>query len=260
VIRITDMDGQLVWRGTGTVRIESSPLGPCRVEVTQRSARPDGALLSRALALPAEPGGGVHDWTVEYDVPVPDVYSADCGEYEIPFPQVQECAWTLRMDAPEGLLRYLAEQLSQPVETPQEREERLAERARRNIWPDRYAALRDQDSRLSGEAIRPDRYAALRDQASRLSGEAIRPELAEALELMGASARSAESIRASLGGLMGVPPELTGSYERNEQAITSAREAFPYDPLDYGRVYPGNAGTSRWTPPADPDEKVRSCP
>lgn len=46
----------------------------------------------------------------------------------------------------------------------------------------------------------------------------------------------------------------------HEEAITSARSEFPYDPLDYGRIYPGDTGTSRWTPPEDPDEKIRSCP
>lgn len=46
----------------------------------------------------------------------------------------------------------------------------------------------------------------------------------------------------------------------HEEAITSARSEFPYDPLQYGRIYPGDTGTSRWTPPEDPDEKIRSCP
>lgn len=46
----------------------------------------------------------------------------------------------------------------------------------------------------------------------------------------------------------------------HEEAITSARSEFPYDPLHYGRIYPGDVGTSRWTPPEDPDEKIRSCP
>ncbi len=46
----------------------------------------------------------------------------------------------------------------------------------------------------------------------------------------------------------------------HEAAITSARDAFPHDPYDYGRIYPGDTGTSRWTPPEDPDEKIRSCP
>lgn len=53
-------------------------------------------------------------------------------------------------------------------------------------------------------------------------------------------------------------PDWRAAFERNEQVIESARSEFPYDPLGYGRVYP--AGPSRWTPPDDPDEKIRSCP
>jgi hypothetical protein len=46
----------------------------------------------------------------------------------------------------------------------------------------------------------------------------------------------------------------------HERILEEARAEFPHDPLDYGRVYPGDQGTSHWTPPDDPDEKIRSCP
>lgn len=114
-------------------------------------------------------------------------------------------------------------------------------------------------------ALRPDEA----EQMAELEIDLSRWE--EAVERMRTRFLTQRSIREAYGfseaelGLLpegeGIrPPDWRAAFERNEEAITSARSEFPYDPLAYGRIYPGDAGTSRWTPPEDPDEKIRSCP
>lgn len=55
-----------------------------------------------------------------------------------------------------------------------------------------------------------------------------------------------------------LPPEVLGVRPEYDELIRSARETFPYDPYDYGRIHP--SGPSSWTPPDDPDEVIPSCP
>jgi hypothetical protein len=54
------------------------------------------------------------------------------------------------------------------------------------------------------------------------------------------------------------PPDFSAAFDSNEELIKSTRDEFPRDPYMYGRRHP--PGPSRWTPPADPEEKVARCP
>lgn len=47
-------------------------------------------------------------------------------------------------------------------------------------------------------------------------------------------------------------------FRDQDRLMKETRSEFPYDPYQYGLYNP--EGPSRWTPPEDPDEKVRSCP
>lgn len=61
--------------------------------------------------------------------------------------------------------------------------------------------------------------------------------------------------RTILGNLSTVPAD---RLEENERLIARTRAEFPSDPYEYGRVHP--EGPMHWTPPADNDGGVPSCP
>jgi hypothetical protein len=69
-----------------------------------------------------------------------------------------------------------------------------------------------------------------------------------------------EDFRAYVREAYGIPAGLIGPDPAHDELIESTLSEFPYDPYQYGRIRPGPEGTSRWTPPEDPEEKIRSCP
>jgi hypothetical protein len=69
-----------------------------------------------------------------------------------------------------------------------------------------------------------------------------------------------EDFRAYVREAYGIPAGLIGPDPAHDELIESTLSEFPHDPYQYGRIWPGPEGTSRWTPPEDPEEKIRSCP
>jgi hypothetical protein len=274
-LTIRGRDEQVVWEGEGELHLDPGPRSaglPARVILRQQEVRPT-EVRSRELDLTAFLREVASHYTVRYLAP-DFPWSRDADPLALPEPPRPD-RMVLDLDYPAQGLGWLADVLNQPFETPEER------RARNEEFESRMRRI-GQGSLALGvlQSMAPDfqRLALAQDryrQASLLSEEEIHRLYADMV-------RTPEDWRRALGFDSSDPPPLDPSWigaagdfgdtfpdvlERiqarsaeHEEAITSARSAFPYDPLGYGRIYPGDAGTSRWTPPEDPDEKIRSCP
>lgn len=118
------------------------------------------------------------------------------------------------------------------------RQQHLTRReARDTLWPD-FAPARNP--------LHPYEIAD-RVESGRMSPEAARAMAAALNQVSGAAARAGEGLTA-----------FAEAFREQDRLMEETRSEFPHDPLGYGRVHP--EGPSRWTPPEDPDEKVRSCP
>jgi len=256
VTEIRDGSGTCIWSGPGRVRVTGRTGLPCHLAIEQTAQR-GGQRIGRALDLGDLVDQYLVDWTVEYDVPQ---WTADPGDVTVEFPAFSERRWVLRIDAPRAVLDHIARRLAEPLLTDAERQLQREENDRqRRMWEDQV---------LHAFAL-PDALAHSADELGRVAASAERAGgavLSAASAISGFINRSADEQarrdRARTEGLVRPDgsPDWEAAFRRNEGVIDSALEAFPYDPLQYGRIYPGNAGTSHWTPPDDPDEKIRSCP
>jgi hypothetical protein len=242
MIRITELDGgALVYEGEGELILGPGPDRPTNlladgVAIRQEQRQEDGEIRVRQIDISGLLEGVRAEYRINY-APSTVVWEQDRDPLRIPDPP-RVRLYELRAEFPMSMGAWLRSVLERSFETPQER------RTREEAWSE---ALRSAD----GYGIVPRAEITFDDIRDGLRRHR-RPEptMAEAL------AQVAESARRAGEGLS----SLAEAFQRNEEAITSTRAEFPHDPLQYGRIYPGDAGASRWTPPADPDEKIRSCP
>lgn len=104
--------------------------------------------------------------------------------------------------------------------------------------------LRSHPSRqLTGQDVR-DAMERMRQQHLDRHAQSFR----EGLRAFGSAAARADEGMVSLAE----------AFQDQDRLMKETRSEFPHDPYQYGRYNP--EGPSRWTPPEDPDEKVRSCP
>lgn len=254
MIRITRLDGELMYEGEGELVVSPGPdNGPPDMVAIRQEERRDGEVRARQLdisGLVLEPSARA-EYRMVYGPTPPTVSfdpSGDAWVFSIPDPQPVR-HWELRADLPEGAFEYIRRALEEPLETPDER--RAREEARAEAIRSAWLAPGPFEAELS-----PVSYRGLICQAFGVDPSLVQSAEEAQIDFSTFLAQMAEAReRAGLG-----LSSLAEAFQRNEEAITSARAEFPHDPLDYGRIYPGDRGTSRWTPPEDPNEKIRSCP
>lgn len=249
MISISRLDGELVYEGEG--ELVMGPGGwfgsPGQVAIRQEERRGAG-VLSRQLDISSLVLGTRAEYRVSEGFRPPPVIDFDPAaepSLRIDVPELDR-HWELRVDLPEGALDYLRSVLEEPLETPGER------LANYRAWHE----AREEAMRSARLAPPPVSYRDLICQAFGIDPSLVQSAEEAQIDLSTSLAQMAEAReRAGLG-----LSSLAEAFQRNEDAITSARAEFPHDPYGYGRIYPGDQGTSRWTPPEDPDEKIRSCP
>jgi hypothetical protein len=248
MIRITGEGGELVYEGEGELVMDQGVLGR-RVALRQEQ-RLGGEVRGRELDLTEFLQAVPPSWSVHRrstPMPVFD-FSLDPPSMSIGIP---ELVTELRVDFPAGSLGWLRRVLEEPMETPEERSarhEQRAERLRTQIMPLDFGPVEPaiQEAVRSFDALR----AALQTEGERRAHQAL---IARTMGIPQRTLYSEDELRDVL--------DMTVVRSAEHDRIIAETEAeFPHDPLGYGRVYPGDAGTSRWTPPADPNEKIRSCP
>jgi hypothetical protein len=260
VIRITRMDGELVYEGEGELVLDPDPFAPGRqgrIAIRQERRR-DGEIMGRQLditELLTQTGSRYTRST--YFPPMGLAFDPSADPLTVPLPpEPAQVVTELRIEGEAPWLDWLRNVLEEPVETPEER------RARREQWENaRRTAMAlaelppDQirwDLGLPPLAVAPDteriRYVPSADLTLAMAEHICQtaPEL--------------EAFRRSIAEAYDLPESILGPDPAHDELIESTRSEFPHDPLQYGRIYPGDAGTSRWTPPDDPNEKIRSCP
>lgn len=255
VTEIRDGSGTCIWSGPGRVRVTGRTGLPCHLAIEQTAQR-GGQCIGRALDLGDLVDQYLVDWTVEYDVPQ---WTADPGDVTVEFPAFSENRWILRIDAPRAVLDHIARQLAEPLLTDAERQLQREAHEQHRRWEEEVLRA----YAISDSLISPAEALARLSVSAERAGIAVRSAASAVSGFIDRAAdEQARRDRARTEGLVRPDgsPDWGAAFQRNEEAIDSALEAFPYDPLQYGRIYPGNAGTSRWTPPDDPDEKIRSCP
>jgi len=263
--------GEVVYEGEGEIQLSSDysfgePDRP-RIEIHRQERRGD------------EMRGMVLDITEFLRTLSPD-YSIQRNPLAVPVPQPLRGTTQLSLSLPAGSLGWLRQALAAPLDTPEERAERAQRREaamrlyQRQVQPVSQAHIAEAFG-LPGEVVfsqddvnratpQVGGYGIGRDHGldellgywrgrARAALPAPLMSFREALESFGRSAELAQQGIASLA-------EIQRRSAEHEEVIRSAEAELPYDPLGYGRIYPGDAGTSRWTPPEDPDEKIRSCP
>lgn len=249
MIRITNLpDGAVIYEGEGELVMGPDCSGsPSRVALRQEDRRGE-YVRSRQIDLSSllEPSARAQYRAVHepFSPTIGIDPSGDAWAFSIPAP-VQN--WELRAEFPPGMGDWLRRALEAPLETPDEC--RAREEARHDAMVEEWReAVRLEPSPVS--------YRDLVCQAFGIDPSLVQSAEEAQIDLSTALGRMAEATERASQGL----GSLAEAFQRNEEAITSARAEFPHDPYDYGRIYPGNQGTSRWTPPEDPDEKIRSCP
>lgn len=264
MMRITRLDGQLVWEGEGELVMSPDSVfsEPSWVAIRQEERQGD-ELRYRQLdisGLVLEPSARAEYRVVYEPTPSPTVGvdpSGDAWVFSIQAPQPVR-RWELRIDLPESAFDYIRRALEGPIETPDERwarEVAWAEAAR-SVWlaPGPFEA--GSETLEAARRLHESQIVSFWEALCQEYG--IDPSLVgvageAGVDFSTALAEAAESAGRGLGSLV-------EAFRRNEEAITSARAEFPHDPYDYGRIYPGDSGTSHWTPPEDPNEKIRSGP
>jgi hypothetical protein len=294
-LKILGEGGEVIYNGQGELRLRPDPLAQGtlgqisiyqeEVRLTEVRGRDiDITEFLRMLQVP---------YNVHYDAPeISLVWDPDPNPLSVPVPSPPDQV-TLSIQYPAEALAWLGNTLRQSFEAEGERRARY-ESIRdwmRDIQPD-ITRLREAMESLARLPLLSGIQSAL-TQAAEAENQQAQQRAAGGHEICVRDYDAEqEVIRAHHG--YGIAPRLTpGDLQRlsfgfdpslideaedsgssfhevleiiparsaeHETAITSARDAFPHDPLDYGRIYPGDVGTSRWTPPEDPDEKIRSCP
>lgn len=229
MIRITGENGALVYEGEGDLVMDPDPFAPGhqgRLSIRQERRR-DGEVRSRQIDITSLLTETGTSYSVHRSFP-PPVLSIDLGTDPptVSVPDLSGVRTELRIDRDAPWFDWLRNVLEEPVETPEERSARHELRAER---------LRTQAMPL--DFVRPA-HQTLIAQAMGIPERTLysEDELRDVLDMT--VVRSAE----------------------HDRIIAETEAEFPHDPLGYGQVYPGDTGTSRWTPPADPNEKIRSCP
>jgi hypothetical protein len=257
LICIIGSDRQQVYAGEGELIEHRNALGS-RIEIRQ-TQRVGAERRGRSLDLTEFLNAISPGWSarrVVRPVPVFD-FSLDPPTMAVPTPEDHEVITELRLDLPADSLSWLKDVLEQGFETAEERNARHEARAEAMIQEQMAPAVQNaaQGIMTFQEALRQvasapvlERMLSMEDRRRR-----YRSAVAAAFGLPEEIVYSDDDVRATLD------ISVTRSAE-HDRIIAEARAEFPHDPLDYGRVYPGDNGTSRWTPPADPDEKIRSCP
>jgi hypothetical protein len=266
VIRITRMGGELVYEGEGELVLDPDPFAPGRQGhlAIRQERRRDGEVLSRQLditELMTQTGASYTSRVYFPPVSLSFDFSTDPPTAAILEPP--QAVTELRVEGEAPWLDWLRNVLEEPVETPEERQERNEQyaEARRRAMMDARMPLEEIRAQLglpehdllqmAHRAVEADiernRRVAL--------GESPDPGgLRQGLEAM------AENLRRAVAEAYDLPESVLGPDPAHDELIESARSEFPHDPYQYGRIYPGDSGASRWTPPEDPDEKIRSCP
>lgn len=254
MIRISRMNGQLVWEGEGEL-VQGPRAGhPTNLladgVAIRQEARWDGEVRSRQIDISELVREVPAEYRINYYAPpLPTIGwdpSGDAWAFNIPVPEPVQL-YELRAEFRPGMAEWLRRTLDEPLETPEERNtrERVRHEARLAAW---------RDPRVPVSELMQSGARSLYENQVRGSTPA---DVAEMFDLdPEVLVRVAEAARRAGEGIHA----LAEAFQRNEEAITSTRAEFPHDPYDYGRIYPGDRGTSRWTPPADPNEKIRSCP
>lgn len=281
-IRITSLpDGALVYEGEGELVLGPRLGHPTNlladgVAIRQEERR-DGEVRSRQIDITSLVREVPAEYRVNYYAPpLPTVGwdpSGDAWEFNIPVPEPVQL-YELRAEFQPGVAQGLRDALERSFETPEERNtrERAWHEARLAAWRNPRVSVNEL---MQGGAVPRDRitFDDIRDDLRRRR----QPE-PTMWDLWQAHRDDQLRMRlydrpvtpADVAEMFDLDPELTGSAasaeemrrrrEEQDELITSTRAEFPHDPYDYGRIYPGNQGTSRWTPPDDPNEKIRSCP
>lgn len=295
VIRITGKHDELVYEGEGELILERDAFGDdshprtlVRQERTRLTRLRGPEVMTRQLDITEFLRTVPEDYTIIRRVegrPCPMLsFDPMADPLRIPMPEVHT-VWHLQVDCPADSLSWLRGILEAPVETPEESRARRA--AEHEEYRSRMRAMRPGLLSLSealenlcgrvglhlgpgldlqnviGRAAEAEAES-LRQQA--LGADITFDDIRESLQESYAdrvrrrhtlSLISPEAVCEAFD----LPPDLVlGPRPDYDDLIDSTRSEFPHDPLDYGRIYPGDMGTSHWTPPDDPDEKIRSCP
>lgn len=270
VIRILGQDREVVYEGEGDLIFwtdtDQPGLHPRRIALRQEQTRPTERRC-RELDLTEFLRVFGSEWRILYGCPEP-IISLDWVVPEeglqVPVPDIHRIS-ELVIQLPAVELSWLADILNQSFETPEERR-RVAE-ARREMyrsapvsWDVRRLGLRDivdamdslglaaQGAGFLGQALQ---------QAAEAEDELNRQATLPRLQGLAERRNEYPWLTAEAFGL---PVDPIRPDPAHDELIASVRSEFPHDPYQYGRIYPGDIGTSRWTPPEDPDEKIRSCP
>ena len=286
-LTVYDMHSEIVWQGDADVQL-NPPCPPDRgwTDVTIRQEGEDrnvrfihvGELFDPALV----------SW--DLSAPVARIVEPDPQDWDDALTPMLRAEivgrWNLHIDLPAGALERLRVLLDEPVQSPDTRR-RLGElraRAYRSLDLDHIAQAlhagaidQDQADRLrtmhtmQSGAYTAGQFQRFRERMTEAQSQVVRvgQHMHEMLEAF-RSTMPASEVRASFGFDPSGPYEGTVCMDalrqirervtEHDEVIASTRAEFPHDPLGYGRIYPGNEGTSRWTPPDDPDEVIRSCP
>lgn len=293
MIRISRMNGQLVWEGEGELVLGPRPGQPTNLladgVIIRQEERRDGEVRSRQLAITGLMQTTPAEYRISYASPPPTVSfdpSGDAWVLGLPEPPPVQL-YELRAEFPPGMAEWLHRALEAPLETPEERRtrERALHEARLAAWRDPGVPVSElmqsgapPRAGITFDDIRDDLRRHRRPEPTMAEldrwAEENQREREEAEDRWGLARALYENqarllTPADVAEAFGLDPELVSGpadevlrRQRAEQdeLITSTRAEFPHDPYDYGRIYPGDRGTSRWTPPADPNEKIRSCP
>jgi hypothetical protein len=236
LLKVTGPGGVLIYEGEGDIVMSHDPSGPAGPGATHLTLRtePDGG-PNRDVAVPPDANPF---WTVHYDLsgdrPLTRLWEV---ELSMPLARIIEMRRAFGLPYPYGdIARSLA------VNGAMSEDE-----ARASL--DMVLRAPEPSGGCGGTGL--VWYNDLvRDYAAR---DTMLPQVIPA----------PESYRDRIAEAYDLPRELLGDVApvaEYDELISSTRAEFPHDPLEYGRVYPGDAGTSRWTPPEDPDEVIPSCP
>ena len=277
-IRITSLDDEsVIYEGAGELVLGSRPGYTTNLladgVVIRQEERRGGEVRSRQIDLTELVREASAEYRVNYyaqPLTVGIDPSGDAWTFNIPVPDPVQL-YELRAEFQPGVAEWLRGVLERSFETPEERNTRerarhealrsangygIAPRAGITFDDIREGLRRHRRPELNLDEDE-DRWGAARSLYENQVRGVIPADVAEMFDLDPETmARVAEAGRRAGEGIR----SLTEAFQRNEEAITSTRAEFPHDPYNYGRIYPGDQGASRWTPPDDPNEKIRSCP
>lgn len=296
LIRIVGQDSEVVYQGPGELIITHSAYASLtddqtRIELHQEEVR-GGEVRGRTLDLTEflHAYGGPYTLNHRLAEQISPLVGLDPGAVDgiamlVPSTEVVVELW---IDLPAVQLSWLKDILEQSFETPEER--RVQEEARHEAYyrsvsrPDAIRACfgfgsapradvgwervrqnlldvqRSMDRMSGAGLIACEALQGVLRQAAEAESEQDRRRLYEAEPEPDVHQYTMGEYLSRLSAAIDIPQELLGPDPAHDELIESTRSEFPHDPLAYGQIYPGDIGTSHWTPPEDPDEKIRSCP